>query len=273
MISLRFRVTSPFTGRMGFTGIPLRAGFLDMLRRYDRKLSNRVHDASTVRSYSLDPFLFDRNFATEFTQGDEYSFGVNLFDAESVSNAIRNMAIEGSSEIRIHHHHFPVRRIDFERHEGDELMNQWIAEDIDTEERSISIRMRFLTPTQLSQYGTDRACLLPTPEKVFTGLLRVWNTVGRATKVEQPSSYYDWINRNVYVSHHRIRTEKVPLGRSRSVVGFVGNVTFGVESVTEPFGQLTLGLARFAEICNVGKNRTAGLGKAEARVSRRRSQR
>ncbi len=261
MITLRFHLTSPFSGTMGFTGVPLRAAFLNLLQQYDSQLSGQVHGKVGVRSYSLDPFPFSAGFRTDFDEGKEYEFGVNLFSSEKYNSLIRSLAMVPKEEVRIHHHYFPLKRVDFTTHQPSMLMDQWIEKDCLEGLRQIGIRMRFLTPTQLSQFGSDMAFLLPTPEKVFSGLLRVWNTADRASKVYHISDYRKWVERNIYISNHRIRTIPVPLGRGRAVVGFVGSVDYVVQNLDSPFGHLSVGLSRFAEMSNVGKNRTAGLGK------------
>lgn len=244
----------------------LRAAFLNLLRGYDHELSGQVHESNSVRSYSLDPFPCDSRFQTYLDEGEECTFGVNLFDAGPFEDIIRHIALCPKPELRVYHHCFSIRKIDFSRHRPASLMERWTA-GLDSESKTpIRVRMRFITPAQLSQFGSDRAFLLPSPEKVFTGLLRVWNTVGDATTLERTGGYHDWVRENVYVSGHDLRTVKVSLGRQRKVIGFVGNIIYNIEPSNSPLLALTVGLSRFAEICNVGKNRTAGFGKVAVEV-------
>jgi len=261
MIQLKFHLMSPFTGRLPFTGGPLRAAFLNLLRQADAELSSQVHDASEVRTYSLDPFPYDRQFMTLFKEGEEYTFGVNLLDSEHYARAIRQLVIANRTGIRLYHHLFPVRRIDLEQVNLETTMASWVEEFKRARGNSVVVTMYFLTPTQLSMYGSDMGCLLPQPERVFPALLRVWNRINQATSLERVSDYREWVEKNVSVSYHRIHTETVPLGRGRDFVGFVGKVVYVVGDRNSPFAALTGGLARFAEVSNIGKNRTAGLGR------------
>jgi CRISPR-associated endoribonuclease Cas6 len=266
LISLRFHVTSPFSGEIGFSGVPLRAAFLNLLREYDKELSGNVHGSGGVRAYSIDPFPCDRNFSTHFEEGHEYGFSVHLFRPSAFQDLIRTIAMKRDTGLRIHHHMFSTRRIEFIRRDPTSLMTEWTDSVDESCNRPIQIRFDFFTPTQLSNYGSDKAFLLPTPAKVFSGLLRVWNTMEDATKLEQTSGYYDWIENHVYVSGHYLRTVKISMGRKRSVVGFIGNVVYSVEPDYTPLFKMTLGLARYAEICNVGKNRSAGFGKVGVQI-------
>ncbi len=265
MISLRFHITSPFTGYLGFTGVPLRAAFLNIMREYSNDLSAMNHDGGMIRAYSLDPIPFERDYRTFFEEGEDYSFGVNLFDASILEEMLRSVALNPKPYIRLHHYYFPLKRVDFIDKSASQLVVDWTAEELETMD-SIVISFRFITPTQLSQFGSDKAYLLPTPEKVFSGLARVWNTIDKVTKLERIGQYYDWLVENVIITSHRIRTISLPLSRNRNIVGFVGVVHYRLLDIQNPFARLTTNLARFAEIANVGKNRSAGFGKVHSRV-------
>ncbi|MHA1137767.1 MAG: CRISPR system precrRNA processing endoribonuclease RAMP protein Cas6 [Candidatus Thorarchaeota archaeon] len=263
MMSLRFHLSSPATCDIGFSGVPLRAAFLNLLREYDGGLSDRVHGQAGVRTYAIDPFQCDSAFRTYFTQGEEYEFGVNLFRPSQFQKMIRNIAIRRNYGFRILHHDFSLKRVDLEQIPVESLMEQWLEQMPSESDKPIKMRMHFLTPTQFSSFGSDRAYLLPTPEKVFPGLLRIWKTLERGMTLMILGKYRDWITENVYVSGHRLRTVKVPLGRGRSLLGFVGNIEYSMKPSEDSLSKLTFCLAKFAEICNVGKNRSAGFGKVE----------
>ena len=265
MISLRFHVTSPFSGEMNFSGVPLRAAFLNLLKEYNEQLSGNVHESDGLRAYSLDPFPCDSRFQTHFKEGDDYEFSVHLFKPSSFDDVLRKIALMSHDRLRIYHHYFPMRRIDFAQKSPSDLMTQW-TKQLESIKSSVRLRFRFHTPTQLSHFGNDRAYLLPTPEKVLTGLLRIWNTVEGATRLEHTGEYYDWINEHVYVSGHDLHTVKVSLGRKRNLVGFTGDIVYTIESSKDPLAKFTIGLVKFAEICNIGKNRSAGFGKVTVKV-------
>jgi CRISPR-associated endoribonuclease Cas6 len=261
MITLRFHLTSPFSGEIGFSGIALRAGFLNYLREYDNELSGKVHGANGLRAYSIDPFPCNKRFITQFEEGQEYDFSVHLFRPSAFQDLIRKIVLNNCYRIRLYHHTFSMIRIDFERKVPSTMMKEWTRCVDESDRTPIRMRFRFETPTQLSNYGSDRAFLLPTPEKVFTGLLRIWNTMENATHLETTSEYHDWTTKNIYISGHNIQTVKVPLGRQRNILGFIGNIVYNIDVREDPLTKLTVGLAKFAEISNVGKNRSAGFGK------------
>jgi CRISPR-associated endoribonuclease Cas6 len=175
-------------------------------------------------------------------------------------------ALNTTKSVRIYHEVFPLKRIDFNVYDAGNAMEAWIDEFKNCFSNTIRIVMTFLTPTQLSAYGSDFACVLPQPERLFPSLLRVWNEIEKATSIEHVSEYRNWIESHVHVSAHRIRTVEVPLGRTRKVVGFLGRVVYSVSDAQSPLAYLTAGLAKFAQLSNVGKNRTAGFGQAFVRI-------
>jgi CRISPR-associated endoribonuclease Cas6 len=258
---------SPFSGTLNYTGSPLRAAFLNLVRDCDYELSNNIHETGAIRQYSLHPFPFNRQFNTNFNEGEEYRFKVNLLDADKFKDAIRNIALGINSDIRLHHHAFPIRRIDFDHNDANQLMTGWTEPVKEIDVKSIRIGMHFETPTQLSVYGSDYACVLPQPARVFTALLRVWESIEKSSTVEYTSEYRDWVEQNVHISRHRIRTAHVPIGRRRQVVGFVGDVDYIIDTADSQLVALTVGLTRFAEFSNIGKNRTAGFGKVSVDVT------
>ncbi len=258
MISLEIHVRSLFTGELEFTGVALRAAFLSLLKQSDPELSKKLHDASSVQAYAIHPFDFGTCFKTQFVQGEEYSFTVHILDTEESGHSVRGIIMNRDALLDVYHQKMMVTQIDITRRSPDGLMSQWIKEEVNQD--IVRLPFMFKTPTQLSQYGSDCACLLPVPERVFPALLRIWNTVSGATRVERVTDYRDWVEQNVSVSRHRIRTTELELGRKRSFVGFIGEVVYNVRNAQEPFGRLTAGLAHFAELSNIGKNRTAGFG-------------
>ncbi|MHA1769310.1 MAG: CRISPR system precrRNA processing endoribonuclease RAMP protein Cas6 [Candidatus Thorarchaeota archaeon] len=269
MMSLRFHLSSPATCVIGFSGVPLRAAFLNLLRSYDRDLSAQVHGEAGPRAYSIDPFRCNTRFQTHFEQGEEYDFGVNIFSPSRFQGMLRNIAMTRNHKMRILHYGFSLRRVDMQQMTAKSLMEQWLAERPDSGNRPLRMRFHFRTPTQFSSFGSDRAYLLPTPEKIFSSLLKVWRTMEQSVTVERSGAYRDWITENVFVSGHRLQTVRVPLGRGRSLMGFVGNVEYSMEPSDDPLANLTYCLARFAELSNIGKNRSAGFGKVEVEIGDR----
>ncbi|MCF2138273.1 MAG: CRISPR system precrRNA processing endoribonuclease RAMP protein Cas6 [Candidatus Thorarchaeota archaeon] len=269
MISLQFYLQSPFTGSLDFTGTALRGAFLNMLKSDDPELSKTLHDSHETRIYSLVPFPTDTRFQTLFNEGETYNFAVHVLDAGSLRTGIRNLIIRPPKTIRLHHYQFPVSRIDYTQLDFEALMAEWTDEFRSTLCTPYKIVMRFLTPTHLSHYGSDFSTLFPQPERVFPSLLRVWNNIDRLPLIERVSEYRDWVEQKVSISRYNLRTTEIRMGTRRKIIGFIGETVYSIHDNDSPFAALTASLSRFAELSNVGKNRTAGFGRVEVRLGRR----
>ncbi len=266
LISLQFHLQSPFTGSLEFSGTALRGAFLDMLRSRSPELSTSLHDSHETRIYSLVPFPTGPRFQTLFTQGESYEFAVNILDVDTLRPAIREMILHPPESVRLHHYQFPISRIDYFQNDLRTLMDAWTKEFEKTLHRPYKISMRFVTPTHLSQYGSDFSSLFPQPVRIFPGLLRVWNNVERLPKVERVSPYRDWVEQEVSVSRYQLRTTEIRMGPKRRIIGFVGETVYTIHDADSSMTALTACLARFAELSNVGKNRTAGFGRVQVRL-------
>ena len=260
MIRLCFHLLSQDDARIAFSGIALRAAFLEMVRNQNEPLGAWFHSGEGTRPYSILPLEFDRRFGTTLEAGEEYLFEVVLFDTTGLNEVIRDLVVAERDSVRLYKYELPVLQVEVRQIDPTIQMQKWIQDTADT----TVIHMSFLTPTQLSHFGTDRAYLFPSPDKVFSSLMRVWNTMESDFRSKHISEYRTWIERNVYVSRHKVRTYQLRFGQSRSLLGFLGDVTFSLEERRGEMADFTKGLAQFAELCNVGKNRTAGLGLVRA---------
>lgn len=265
LAEVQFHVESPISGTIPFTGPSLRSAFLQMARNYSTELGKILHDGAGSRPYAIDPLPFDCRLRTHLTEGELSSFSVRVLSSTGLLDDARAMILKQQDTIRIHNLEFPLRGIDFRQYDSKNLWEKCKAR-AKTQEARGSIHISFQTPTQLSQFGSDMAYLLPDPEKVFSSLLRLWNLAAEEMIVEPIGDYRQWVQREVYVSRHKIKTSTAHLGQRRSVVGFVGDVTFSIRQYDSTLAPLTSVLAKFSELTNIGKNRTAGFGKVQARV-------
>ena len=105
---------------------------------------------------------------------------------------------------------------------------------------------------------------LPIPENVFQSYLRRWNHF--ATRQFNQDEFLDWVNNNVVILRHEIRSSKVQAGKSGSVTGFIGRVQFGLTAAAQhnpEFQQLATALINSAPYFNTGHKVTFGLGQTQ----------
>jgi CRISPR-associated endoribonuclease Cas6 len=97
---------------------------------------------------------------------------------------------------------------------------------------------------------------------VFQSYLRRWNAFSGQTIAPEP--FLAWVDDNVIVIRHQIRTSKVSAGKKGAVTGFTGSIEYGLtrEAARCPERVRTLfSLAGFAPYCGTGHKTTFGLGR------------
>jgi CRISPR-associated endoribonuclease Cas6 len=122
------------------------------------------------------------------------------------------------------------------------------------------IEMRFTSPTSFSAGNLDFP--LPEPVAVFKSWLSRWNDFAPPDR-RISTSLMEVVLTNVAVDSHRIQTRKHDLGRGRTFVGFVGEVTFAItqaRKLNQAFVWQLNALADYAEFCGTGRKTTQGMG-------------
>ncbi len=122
------------------------------------------------------------------------------------------------------------------------------------------IKMQFVSPTTFSAGRLDFP--LPEPVAVFKSWLSRWNDFAPPNR-RISTSVMETVLTNVAIDSHQIRTKKHHLGRGRSFVGFVGDVTFAITRARKLNQALVWqlnALADYAEFCGTGRKTTYGMG-------------
>ena len=68
-----------------------------------------------------------------------------------------------------------------------------------------------------------------------------------------------WIEENVVINDYKLQTKRVYIGKRNPILGFKGWVVYRFLMQDNIFGWIGI-LSEYAKLCNVGGNRTAGMG-------------
>ena len=218
-LSLRFDVISPVTKEIGFSGIPLRAAFLQLLRNYDTELGKAMHEDQGVRNYALTTLSYDKCFSTLLREGVQDSFDVTLLDHRNYRDFAKHLIIQDDLRIRLYENSLPVRRIGFSMMDPQETMHQWVDAPNLQRASKIRIAMTFHTPTQLAHSGSNSLCLFPMPEKVFPALMKIWQSIDRTTYFFPLEEYREWVQKYVEIPRYKIRTYPLKTGAGMQTQG------------------------------------------------------
>jgi CRISPR-associated endoribonuclease Cas6 len=124
------------------------------------------------------------------------------------------------------------------------------------------LELTFSSATSFRKRGNHLP--LPIPENLFHSYLRRWNHFASEQFEQDP--FLEWVNDNIVILRHDIRSIKVQAGKSGSVTGFVGSVQLGFTSKAKQqprYIQLVHALIACAPYFNTGHKVTFGLGNTQ----------
>lgn len=237
-----------------FRGYISRGLLLTMLRRVDPRTAQRFHEPQTLKPYSVTPLRFKSKARTPagYILDPRYPCRVKFRFLEEwhPRRLIDYFAERG--EVLIFDATFKVALLSLRSKEYSELEAE--AQPLH------AFRLVFRAPTYLSSMESRYNLLFPEPVRLFSGLIRLWDTFSTSKKFGRKGlqAYKEWLERHVGVIQHRLTTVLAEMGRKKAV-GFKGWATYETDAEDE-WSKVTGTLARFAEYSNVGGNRTGGFG-------------
>jgi CRISPR-associated endoribonuclease Cas6 len=125
------------------------------------------------------------------------------------------------------------------------------------------LQLTFTSPTSFRKRGNHMP--LPIPENLFHSYLRRWNHFAIHPFEQEP--FLEWVNDNIVILRHDIRSCKVPAGKSGSVTGFIGSVQLGLTTKANQqpeYSQLVRALIACAPYFHTGHKVTFGLGQTQS---------
>jgi len=244
-----------------FTGHVARGLLLHIVRQVDPTAANVLHELNVSKPYSVTPLRFrscsrtDSGYVLDpagpcfvgfrFLKDDLASYVLKFFERQNsvmIFDAvfrIASLSVRGKSYSDLEHEAEAVERF----------------------------RLIFKTPTYLPCFGSKYRWMFPDPVRVFSGLMRVWNTFSDARRFskEEFLNYKDWLTKNVGVCEYKLWT-RLAVMRERKAVGFMGWASYEMKDLSNEWGKVTVMLARYAEYSSIGGNKTAGYGVTKFRV-------
>jgi CRISPR-associated endoribonuclease Cas6 len=222
----------------------LHANLLRWIGAVDADLAAAIHDRPVRKPFTISALERDRN-------GDHH-WHVTLLEDDLWEPLWAGVRIVGALDLN--GRQWPVRWPDAHVvHRSYEFLLTHI-------QPANYLRMRFTSPTTFSAGRLDSP--LPEPVAVVKSWLSQWNDFAPPDR-RISTSLMEVVLTNVAVDSHRIQTQKHDLGRGRTFVGFMGEVTFAVtqaRKLNQAFVWQLNALADYAEFCGTGRKTTQGMG-------------
>jgi hypothetical protein len=271
MIQLKFELypedglIKPYNHPYGYI---FRAVIMKWLSEIKPEIVHELHSYEKIRPYSIRSFINNNVPKIDF-------FLTSYFD--TLNNAILNDLLTREKEkFKIGQKYYYISKVEFEK--------IYLHQIIEKSKPVLNFNLNFITPTYFNTNRGDYPLRFPIPEISFRNLTNIWNDVSKKTSEIDRDQFIDWINAHVYISAYKMRTARAEIGKSRTMIGGIGNVSYQVKKMNKVYYNHYLEeiqqinnfefiknnyfnnckwleiLCRFGEYTNVGANRTAGLG-------------
>ena len=236
----------------------LHGWFLDCVRRTNPTLSQQLHDGQDEKPFTISGFqgeipTFNRQLL--LTADRSYQWQITALTAP-VCDWLRTWLADPPLTLRLNSAICKITNWQISI-PATTYADIWHQAEFNT-----PLELTFTSPTSFRKRKNHMP--LPIPENVFQSYLRRWNHF--STYPFNQDEFLDWVNNNVVILRHEIRSSKVQAGKSGSVTGFIGRVQFGLTTASQhnpEFQQLATALIHAAPYFNTGHKVTFGLGQTQ----------
>lgn len=236
-----------------FTGYISRGLLLHIIRQVNPAIAQKLHELEVTKPYSVTPLWFKSK--TRSSEGylldPAYPCRVGFRFLKDEDARLLIDYFSAGTDINIFDVSFQVASLSVKTKDYAEMEGSKPLE---------AFRLVFRSPTYLSSMGSHYSCLFPEPVRLFSNLMRIWDTYStsrRFGRVEQ-GAYKEWLSRHIGVSEYSLKTRLARMRRMKAM-GFLGWSNYEMDSRDEWNG-VTVALAQLSEFSNVGGNRTGGFG-------------
>ncbi len=238
-----------------FTGYISRGLLLHIIRQVDPGTSGLLHELDVSKPYSVTLLRFKSKSRNEKGYLLDPSFPCRVrfrFLKDEYSTFLLSF-FQKQASVTVFDTTFSIASLSVNCKSYEDLANE--AKTVD------KFRLSFMTPTYFASLGSDFHWMFPDPVKVFSSLMRSWDTFSdsRHFSKEELAEYKEWLGKNVGVSEYELWT-RLTVVKARKIAGFVGWVTYELKDNVSEWNKVTCMLTKFAEYANVGGNKTGGFG-------------
>ena len=223
-------------------GYIFRAILMNWLKQLEPKMVHELHDFNEIRPYSIKVSY----------RKDKLIIYLNSFHSRLSNILINDLINEKNKSFTISNQKFLLKKVVFE---------EFLLSELWKKARTVkNFKLEFLEPTYFNTTRSNNVIRLPIPELIFGNLINLWNKYYDGEFKFDRIVFLDWVNRNIFPSSFKVKTQAKEMGEKIPAVGVVGWVNFKINKTNSDYAKYIDCLCRFGELSNLGGNRTAGFG-------------
>ncbi|MHA1338816.1 MAG: CRISPR system precrRNA processing endoribonuclease RAMP protein Cas6 [Promethearchaeota archaeon] len=251
-----------------FHGYLLRGLLMNWLKQFNKQLGDELHQTDKpgtkiLREYSISNYF--HNIGKDQISKNHKNFRIGIFELNIFKNDFSEEIIKFLLNLKkntfiIGNQLCSIIKTDVEVIPISKIFN--ISKPLDF------FTLKFKSPTAFKNLNTNALLRTPEPHKVFSSLLKLWNSMCLETSYEAPKNLYNWVLNSISIVQQKndVRIAKWNMGKSVKFTGFMGTFSFQIGSSFMSRQDIESRiwihrLLKFGEYSHVGAQRTAGFGR------------
>lgn len=242
-------------------GQQIHALFLNTIRKVNPSLSQRLHDSSVGKPFTVSlPANNRRRPLTKFIAGQECYIRYTILSDEiwGIFPEIMEKLSDGTTHIS--NTEVKVAKIAFTSEEN--ITGSQTFKELLDSPPATKLELRFVTPTSFRLQG--HSFLLPLPSLMYTGYLRKWN---KYSKSELPENILENINDRLLISKVNLSSQVLRFSNYFQI-GFTGQVMLNAADFSVEERKILTTLSKFAYFSGTGHKTTMGMGQTRVKFYR-----
>lgn len=247
----------------GFAGRLLHAAFFRLLEHYSPELSQKIHDQTRGKPFSISPLLdpgheepsaIIENHMVSVKTGKTFFLRISALQMDVLRAAV---LVPKGSILQIGRIPMEITNIfadgthDSGFLEAEDLVRTAVEAD-DVQE----VTFDFISPVSFRRDTEDYP--LPDPDLIFCSLADKWTLASMPATIAKERIRE--ITAHIYPTRWTGHTKRVYFGRDRGLVGFTGSYSYSLKNLTQTDRQILLILSQFAVFSGVGRVTAQGFG-------------
>lgn len=237
----------------------LHGWFLHHIRQINPQLSQQLHDGQGEKAFTISQLhgsIIAQGKAQHLSAHNTYQWQITAL-SRPLCDCLRQWLDLPPTRLELNSGNYQILdfRLSYPPTTYAEIWQQ-------SANSSTPLELTFTTATSFRKRGNHMP--LPIPENLFHSYLRRWNHFS-AQKFDQ-DPFLEWVNDNIVILRHDLRSAKVQAGKSGSVTGFLGSIQLGFTTKAKhhpEYIQLVRTLIACAPYFHTGHKVTFGLGDTE----------
>jgi len=245
MIIIELQISFQEKIRYWFWGNIVRQLFLKILAHHSEELLSKLHGSyrGTLAPYAVEPIIAKNRMVITVHPNRRYTVRIKILDPSLLGQIIKALEDTPDRTYIIENIAIKIHEVTIEGIHPEKI-----------EPPNHKIRFILISPTTFKPAGSPWLDPIPSRKHIVASLTRLWNTF---IQQKYEKTHIESIANKIKITGINLRTAPpIPIGKNRKIIGTTGYILMDIQKLDKEERKLLA----LAQITNIGKNRTYGLG-------------